>query len=92
LIIVHLILTLGIVCFVKTIFSDPGYLSTEYSDIYSIVNFLKVFFEYILNCKEVNYKMKLNNRSSKLADDVKMILESKKAIKKIISEYKESYL
>jgi hypothetical protein len=88
----HLFLIIAIICFSRTIYSNPGYLNNQYIEIYSIINFIKIFFEYLLKYNEKNYKLSIMSNSSNILDDIKCILESKKLIKKLISEYKESYL
>jgi hypothetical protein len=78
------------ICLMKTVFSDPGYIHSEYYDLYSVVNFIKTYFEYILNYKDESYMINLDKRRT-LIEDIKIILDSKKAIKKAMSEFQECY-
>ncbi len=89
-VIFHFLLLMICICLIRTVFSNPGYIHSEYYDIYSIVNFIKNYFEYIVNYKDENYKMDLNKRKT-LIQDIKLILESKKVIKKAMSEFQECY-
>jgi hypothetical protein len=89
-VIFHLCLLMVIICLLKTVFSNPGYIHSEYYDLYSVINFIKTYFEYILNYKDEAYLINLSKRKS-LLEDIKIILESKKAIKKAVSEFQECY-
>lgn len=90
-IIFHCLILISLICLLRTIFSNPGYLHSDYSDIYSTINFIKVFFQYITHYKKVGYKLELKSNNS-ISEDIKMILDMNKSIKAAIAEYKESYL
>jgi len=88
----HFFFLIALLSLFRTIFNNPGHLKQEYVELYSIINFLKIFFDYILNYKEPNYKLNFHMKNTNLGDDMILLLNSKKLIKKTIAEYKEAYM
>ncbi len=88
----HILLLLSIISIFRTVYTDPGQIHPEYvlfilkqEDIYSIINFLKVFFGYI--CEE-----DIEFERSDLKDDIQFIISLNDNIQAVFENYRESNL
>ncbi len=69
----HIFLFLAMICFIRTIFSTGGELKEEYNEIYSIVNFIRVLFDYIVNHRKPDYVFSLMTRYKTIENMSEMI-------------------
>lgn len=54
LIIFHLLFIMFLICLIRTLFTNAGEIKEEYIEMYSVISFIKLLFEYLLNINNNN--------------------------------------
>ena len=61
LIIFHLLFIMFLICLIRTLFTNAGEIKAEYIEMYSVISFIKLLFEHLLN---INNNNNSNNSNS----------------------------
>jgi hypothetical protein len=80
-----------LISFLRTFFSNPGYLHDEYIDIYSVVNVIKMYFNHILNYKNQEFKLEIRRSSFDLLTEIEQILTNKDKLFEIFKKTRIAY-
>jgi hypothetical protein len=81
-----------LICLIKTVFSDPGYIDKEYLNIHSIVIFFKLYFEYILGLEEENYPdLTFENIHNHVFENISWVVENKENIIEKFNKIKKAF-
>jgi len=75
----------------RAFFSNPGYLHDEYIDIYSVVNVIKMYFDYIKNYKNPDFKLEIRRGSPDLLSEINHILSNKEKLFEIFKKTRIAY-
>jgi hypothetical protein len=91
LIVFHFLIFMLLICFLRTFFSNPGYLHEEYIDIYSVINIIKMYFQYVLDYKNENLKLEIRRSNPDLLGEINQILSKKEKIHDIFKKTRIAY-
>lgn len=72
-----------IVCLLRTVLSNPGFMENEYENMYSIVKFISNIFNYYLHMKDPDFKFEsnyFNTYNTSLVKDLENIINMEKMI------------
>lgn len=82
------------VSLLRCIFSNPGELSPKYVkisiiklDLYSLSNFLRVLFQYIIHFKDKDYKLTLEGNHKDLYTTIKELIDMEKDVNTSLELY-----
>lgn len=81
LIIFHLLFIMFLICLIRTIFTNAGNINEEYIEMYSIISFVKLLFEYLLN----NYPHNYTTQSNCVYQNIQWLSNIKQNIENVIS-------
>ncbi len=81
-----------LICLIKTVFSDPGFIDKEYLNIHSIGIFFKLYFEYILGLEEENYPdLNFQNIDKNVFENISWVVENKENIIEKFNKIKKAF-
>lgn len=91
LIVFHFLIFMLLICFLRVFFSNPGYLHDEYIDIYSVINIIKMYFQYVLDYKNQNLKLEIRRRYPDMLGEINGILSMKENLYDIFKKTRIAY-